>query len=205
MQVLSLRVVEGVNPTDVAARVTAGLPKTMGIALSRPAPKRFNAAWSASGKEYRYRLLLEDDAAWERAAWRVDVRPERVAALLSRAVGTRDFFAFHDKSSPQKLRRLRRVQVVQTGGRVDLRFEGDGFGRFMVRRLVGAAVGVARGEVPEDDYLRALEAPLPFAAPRAPPQGLVLWEVEYPRELDPFTAEERRLAAGVPKEPPFVE
>ncbi|MEW5737769.1 MAG: tRNA pseudouridine(38-40) synthase TruA [Myxococcota bacterium] len=204
MQVLSLRVVEGVSPEEVAARVTASLPRTVGLALSRAAPPRFNAAWSASGKEYRYRLLLADDARWAPCAWRVDVDVDRLAALLARAPGTRDFFAFHDKSSTQKPRRLRAVSVTQTGGRVDVRLEGDGFGRYMARCLVGAAVGVARGEVREDDYLRALEAPVPFDAPRAPPQGLVLWNVEYPRELDPFTAEERQLAPGVPEEPPFI-
>lgn len=205
MQVLSLRVVEGVPAEAVATRLNAVLPKDVGIALGRDAPPRFNAAWCASRKLYRYRLLVRDDAAWAQHGWRVDVDAGRVRALLERAVGTRDFFAFHDKSSAQKARTLRNVEVVERDGRVDVRFEGDGFGRYMVRFLVGAAVGVARGEVREDDYLRALEAPVPFDAPKAPPQGLVLWEVGYPRELDPFTAEERRLAPGVPGEPPFVD
>lgn len=204
MQVLSLRVVEGVSPEEVAPLVSAALPRSVGIALSRLAPPRFNAAWCASGKEYRYRLLLEDDARWAPNAWRADVKVERLAELLAAAVGTRDFFAFHDKSSTQKPRRLRSAKVLESGGRVDVRLIGDGFGRYMVRYLVGAAVAVARGEVREDDYRRALEAPVPFDAPKAPAQGLVLWEVEYPRELDPFTAEERRLAPGVPGEPPFV-
>lgn len=206
MQVLSLRVVEGVPTEEIAARVSAALPKTVGVGLAKVAPPRFNAAWSASGKEYRYRLCLADDAAWGPSAWRVDVAPERLAELLRRAVGTRDFFAFHDKSSAQKPRTLREVEVVEaSGGRLDVRLVGDGFGRFMVRFLVGTAVGVARGEVPEERYLRALDEPVPFDAPRAPPQGLVLWEVFYPRALDPFTAEERRLAPGVPGEPPFTE
>lgn len=205
MQVLSLRVVEGVPTEEVAARISAQLPKDVGVALAKAAPARFNAAWSASGKAYRYRVALADDAAWGANAWRVDVRPERVAELLERAVGTRDFFAFHDKSSTQKPRTLRRVELVEANGRLDVRLVGDGFGRYMVRFLVGAAIGVARGEVPEEAYLRALETPVPFDAPRAPPQGLVLWEVFYPREADPFTAEERRLAPGVPGEPPFVE
>lgn len=205
MQVLSLRVVEGVSAEEVAPRLNAVLPRGVGIARSREAPARFNAAWCANAKAYRYRLLLADEPAWAAHAWRVDVDVARVAALLERAVGTRDFFAFHDKSSAQKPRTLRRVEVVERGGRVDVRLVGDGFGRYMVRFLVGAAVGVARGEVREADYQRALEAPVPFDAPKAPPQGLVLWDVGYPRELDPFTAEERRLAPGVPGEPPFVD
>lgn len=205
MQVLSLRVVAGVPAEDVAARLNAKLPKGVGIALGRDAAPHFNAAWSAIRKHYRYRLTLEDDAAWRHHAWRVDVDARKLRWLLERAVGTRDFFAFHDKSSAQKPRTLRSVEMVERDGRIDLHFVGDGFGRYMVRFLVGAAVGVARGEVRESDYLRALEAPVRFGAPKAPPQGLVLWEVEYPREVDPFTAEERRLAPGVPQEPPFID
>lgn len=206
MQVLSLRVGEGVPAAEVAHRLNGVLPKSVGIAAGVDAPPRFNAAWTASGKAYRYRILLEDDARWGAHGWRTDLEPERLAEVLGRAVGTRDFFAFHDKSSTQKPRTVRSVEVVEApGGRLDVRLVGDGFGRYMVRFLVGAAVGVARGEVAEADYLRALEAPAPFDAPKAPAQGLVLWEVFYPPRLDPFTAEARRLAPGIPGEPPFVE
>lgn len=205
MQVLSLRVPLEVPADDFARRLDAALPDDVGIALGRDAAPRFNAAWCAARKAYRYRLLLAEDPGWTSHAWRVDVDTGRVEALLRQAVGTRDFFAFHDRSSAQRPRTLRGVELIRRGPRVDVRLDGDGFGRFMVRFLVGAAVGVARGEVPEAAFLRALEAPAPFGAPKAPAQGLVLWDVGYPRELDPFTAEERRLAPGVPGEPPFID
>jgi len=206
MQVLSMRVVEGVTPAAVAPRLNPHLPETVGIALSKPASPRFNAAWSAAGKEYRYRLALGEVPGWEQAAWRVDVKPERLAALLGAAVGTRDFFAFHDKSSPVRRRTLERADVVDLGkGLVDVRLVGDAFGRFMVRYLVGTAVAVARGELEEERYLAALSSPGPIGAKKAPALGLVLWEVRYPPHLDPFTPQERAGAKGVPRTPPFLE
>lgn len=206
MQVLSMRVVEGVPPPLVAAHVSPWLPPGLGLACSCEAPPKFNAAWSASGKEYRYRLLLADDPVWEPWAWRVDVDPARLASLLQRVAGTRDFSAFHDGSSAPRLRRLRSVSLHERGGgRLDVRVLGDGFARYMVRFLVGAAVAVARGELPEETFDAALERAQPFTKRRAPPGGLVLWEVEYPPGLDPFPPEVRQRAAGVPGAPPFVE
>jgi tRNA pseudouridine38-40 synthase len=202
MQVLSLRVVEGVHPTDVAAKLNAVLPPTVGIACSREAPKKFNAAWCATGKEYRYRLRLAGaDTAW---AWRVDCDVDKVRELLARLPGTRDFSAFHDSSSAPKPRRLRTVELATLGGDdFEVRVVGDGFARYMVRFLVGAVVDVARGHLPEDTFTAALERAVPFTKRRAPPEGLILWDVEYPPAMDPFSTDDRRLAAGVPTEPPF--
>lgn len=207
MQVLSMRLVEALAPEEVPGRLNPHLPAGLGVALAHAAPAKFHASWSASGKEYRYRLHL--GAGPERAgpptAWRVDVRPERVAELLARAVGTRDFFAFHDKSSAVRPRVVQGAEVVALAdGRVEVRLRGEGFARYMVRLLVGSAVAVARGEVPEEAYLAGLEAARPFGAVKAPAHGLVLWEVFYPPAVDPFSAEERRLAPGVPGEPPFT-
>ena len=80
------------------------LPEGLGIAAIADAPAKFRPQWSSSGKEYRYRLLLADDAAWAPFAWRVDVDPGRVEEVLQRARGTHDFWAFHEKNSPRKPR-----------------------------------------------------------------------------------------------------
>lgn len=203
MQVLSLRVVEGVPPEEVAGRLNAVLPSSMGVACSRRAPPKFNAAWCATGKEYRYRLKLAgQEDPW---SWRVDVDLEKVRALVARVPGTRDFSAFHDSSSAPKPRRLRVGELLDQGdGRFEVRVVGDGFARYMVRFLVGAIVDVARGRLPEEIFSAALENAVPFTKRRAPPEGLILWEVEYPPAMDPFSPEDRRLASGVPPCAPFI-
>jgi len=198
MQVLGMRVVEDVAPADVAARLNAALPPDVGIACSREAPRKFHPQWKASAKEYRYRLLLRDDAAWAPYAWRVDVEPERVREVLSLAVGTRDFYAFHDKSSTQMPRTVREVTLERAGPVADLRIVGDGFARYMVRYLVGGAVAIARGELGLEPYRRALEEPVPFDGVKAPAQGLILWEVRYPDAMNPFLGAVPALPAGPP-------
>lgn len=199
MQVLGMRVVEGVPPQDVAGRLNACLPADVGIALSREAPYKFHPQWQARTKEYRYRLLLEDDPAWAPYAWRVDVDPGKVREVLSLSVGTHDFFAFHDKSSKQLPRTVREVTVERQGPIADLRVVGDGFARYMVRYLVGGAVAIARGELDVALYRAALERATPFAGVKAPAQGLILWEVRYPDAMDPFAG----ATPVLPSRPPF--
>ena len=203
MQVVSLRVVAAIPTEEIAACLK--LSKDLGVALAREAPARFHAQWRATGKEYRYRLLLDDDPAWSPYAWRIDVDPKRIEQVLQKALGTHDFWAFHEKSSGRIPRTLRSAEVVETApGRIDLRLSGDGFGRYQVRYLVGGAVGVARGEIREEDFVAGIEAAVEFPGAKAPAQGLILWEVFYPPQFDPFSSAERVAAAGVPREPPFI-
>lgn len=200
MQVLSMRVVEGVPAEEVSARLNAVMDASeLGIAASVPAPPKFHAAWSASGKEYRYRLGPQQVDGLRPAHWRVEVEPEALNRALEVLVGAHDFGAFCDASAPRRVRAVRSIEVMahRTGPLV-VRVEGDGFGRFMVRGMVGAAVQVASGER-SMEQLRAALASGTGKWMKAPPEGLTLWEVKYPAQSDPFTKEQRERAAGVPE------
>jgi tRNA pseudouridine38-40 synthase len=202
MQVVSFRVGDGQDPAETGTRLS--LPGGVGVAVSREAPAGFHAQFAAVGKEYRYRLLLRDEVpGWAPYAWRVDVDPRRVAQVLELALGTRDFWAFHEKSSGRRPRTVRQVELIEHDGLAELRLVGDGFARYQVRYLVGGAVGVARGEILEADYRAGIERAVEFAGAKAPAHGLILWEVLYPPALDPFSADDRVASAGVPREPPF--
>ena len=218
MQVVSVRLEPGDSAEALAQRLPARLPPGLGLCLVRR-PQSFHAQWSASGKVYRYRLRLggAKDAAWAPYALdvpgeprlqtpgAVGVTPERLEALLGAAVGTRDFFAFHEKSSPRKPRTLESATLHELGGGLyEARLSGDGFARYQVRYLVGSALKVAAGLLPEEAWKAALETGAALEGFKAPAHGLVLWEVRYPPGLDPFTAGERLTPPGLPLEPPFL-
>ncbi|MCP3100386.1 tRNA pseudouridine(38-40) synthase TruA [Myxococcus sp. K15C18031901] len=215
MQVVSVRLEAGDSPESLEARLPARLPPGLGLCRVR-APRSFHAQWSANGKEYRYRLWLGDgpvpgdlapyalDVAREPGLESTGVRPERLVSLLSQATGTRDFIAFHEKSSPQKPRTLASAALHALGDDLyEVRLSGDGFARYQVRYLVGSALKVATGRLPEEHWRAALETGTAMEGFKAPAHGLVLWEVRYPPELDPFTAGERLHPPGLPLEPPF--
>jgi tRNA pseudouridine38-40 synthase len=68
------------------------------------------------------------------------------------------------------------------GRRVTLVAEADGFLYKMVRSLVGALVSVGFGKLTPDDLRRFLrEGRRTPAVETAPPQGLFLVRVDYPR------------------------
>lgn len=214
MQVVSVRTGPTHTPESLLAALPQLLPRDLGLCSVAVAPPSFHAQWSCSGKQYNFRLRLSAAAppGWSAYSWYPlehprlagrTVLPERLASILARAVGRRDFIAFHAKSSTRKLRTLESAQLVERpGGLLEIRFSGEAFGRYQVRYLVGSAVATAAGEIPEESFAAALETGEPIPGIRAPPEGLVLWETRYPPELDPF-ARERASAPGLPAGPPF--
>jgi tRNA pseudouridine38-40 synthase len=215
MQVVTVRS-EAAPPERVLEELPPLLPAGLGLcAVERPL-RAFHAQWSCAGKEYRYRLRLSAAAApaWATYSWLAPEHPrlagrapapERVAQLLARAVGTRDFIAFHGKSSPRKPRTLERAELVEREqGLFEVRLAGNAFARYQVRYLVGSAVATAAGVIPEEKFIAALEAGETIEGVRAPPEGLVLWEVHYPPELDPFGPDARAAPQGLPEGPPFA-
>lgn len=192
MQVLSARVEKRAALEELPARLNAHLPEDVQVHLVKPAPAEFHAAFSASAKEYRYALPLEEAG---------DLEKLREAAAL--VPGTRDFRVFHFKTSAVQPRTVRSVEVspLSPGGAgVLLRFVGDAFARHMVRMLVGGMTAVARGEVTLDTFRAGLEEQRLFHCPTAPPEPLTLWDVGYPADVDPFTADERAAFAWPPRQ-----
>lgn len=180
MQVLSARLEPEIPAADVVPRLNAVLPGDLGIHLAREAKTGFHAAWSANSKEYRYTLRHDEVGELELL--------REAAALIP---GTRDFKAFHFKTSETKHRTVNSVELVPTAEGLTLRFVGEGFARHMVRMLVGGITAVSRGAVKLEHYKAGLFEQRNFYCPTAPPEPLTLWNVGYPPELDPFTLEER--------------
>lgn len=180
MQVLSARIDRDLPLETVAARLGAVLPEDLGIHLVREAPPKFNAAWSATSKEYRYSLTASDAG---------DLG--RLREVASRVPGTRDFRVFHFKTSEARPRTVTSVEIVPEGALVTLRFTGAGFARHMVRMLVGGMTAVARGEVTLEAFRAGLDELRLFHCPTAPAEPLTLWSVGYAAEVDPFTKAER--------------
>jgi tRNA pseudouridine38-40 synthase len=213
-QVLSGRIRSGVSAADLAEPLSRRLAPDSGVCAGAAASRSFHAQWSCIGKEYRYRMALAPvQAAWQPFAWTPSAHPrlagralapERIAEQLRQCVGTHDFIAFHEKSSPRKPRTLERADLVELEpGLFEARLSGDGFGRYQVRYLVGSAVASAAGELSPAAFADAVATGAPIEGLRAPAEGLILWDVRYPASLDPFAASEAMKRPALPTTPPF--
>ena len=215
MQVVRVRA-PSEDAADLVAKLTSHLPAGLGVCVARGVARPFHPQWSSSGKEYRYRLSLSRARPeWGSFSWnpREDprignrpMRPEKLSELLALATGTRDFIAFHEKSSARCTRTLHRAEIVEASdGTFEIRLRGDAFGRYQARYLVGSAVAAAAGVVTVEQYRAGLEQAVAFPGVKAPAQGLILWEVAYPARIDPFAPRERLEPPNLPREPPFSE
>ncbi|HEX5949381.1 MAG TPA: tRNA pseudouridine(38-40) synthase TruA [Actinomycetota bacterium] len=152
------------------------------------APEGFDARFSASAREYRYRIDVGEvaDPFSARFVWH---RPGELSVARMRAaardlVGEHDFASFgrpHQRGGPT-VRRLDRLTVARAGERVEVTVRANAFLHQMVRSLIGTLVAVGEGRMPAEAMPRVLAARDRAAAGQvAPPHGLSLERVMYGR------------------------
>jgi tRNA pseudouridine38-40 synthase len=180
------------DPERIQRALNGILAPEVVIGRARVVPDGFDARRSATAREYRYRIRTAglSNPFTARYEW---FRPgeyrlstmRRAASLLE---GEHDFRSFcrAPKDDPPTVRRLERLTVRREGDLVFVRARANGFLHQMVRSLVGTLVAVGEGKMDPEvmpEVLRARDRAA--AGPIAPPDGLVLVRVVYPRTATP--------------------
>jgi len=153
---------------------------------ARSAPDGFDARFSATAREYRYRI---DVGPWPdpfdaRFVWH---RPANVSLPAMRSaerhlVGEHDFSAFcrNVPGGSGNVRRLDRLSVSRRDDRVEVTARANAFAHQMVRSLVGTLLAVGDGSREAEDIPAVLASrDRSRAAQIAPPHGLTLERVRY--------------------------
>ncbi|NJE02496.1 tRNA pseudouridine(38-40) synthase TruA [Thermococcus sp. JdF3] len=143
-------------------------------------PDDFHPRFQARSKIYRYYLI--DEGFNER-----DMR--ECAALFA---GRHDFSAF-SRLEPGRdpIRELLRVDVIRRQGYYLIEIEGKSFLWEMARRIVNAVRLCGLGLMESREVEGMLEGKYGKKVPPAPPEGLILWHMEYP-DVE-FQVDERGL------------
>lgn len=157
------------------------------ILAARTVPDDFDARFSATGRQYLYRILnrrapaaLEKNRVWV-VQRKLDAAAMHAAAQV--LVGRHDFTTFRSNqcqaSSP--VRTLDRFDVVRRGDEIEIRAAARSFLHNQVRSMVGTIKRVGEGAWSADDVAAALAARDRAACGSvAPPYGLYLTGVDYP-------------------------
>lgn len=132
-------------------------------------PDDFHPRFWAKFKTYRYYLVNEG----------FDLSAMRECASLF--VGRHDFSAFA-KLEPGRdpIREVERVEVIERQGYLVIEVQGKSFLWEMVRRIVNALRFCGLGLLEAEEVERMLSGEYGKKIPPAPPEGLVLWHIEYP-------------------------
>ncbi len=180
-----------VPPEGLQRGLNGLLPGSIRVLTAREVAPGFHARFDCNSKTYRYYLLPGKPASplRSRFAWAVG-DPLSIDAMRDAAaacVGRWDFRAFVTAPSgePQRspVRTVTEARFVRRGPFAVFQISAGGFGRYMVRRLVGTLVAVGQGRLPRS-HLRDLLHDPDRVGPRhrAPAVGLRLFRVRYPSD-----------------------
>ncbi len=178
------------------------LPDDIAVRRAYQVAPGFDVRRQATGRLYRYLVYTgrARPALLRERAWHVK-QPLDVAAMsiaAERLVGRHDFAAFAgalERAGASTFRTVYRFEVRRVGWLVQFDGLADAFLPHQMRRTVGALVEVGLGRR-EPQWIEELlrEAKPSTAGPAAPPRGLCLLRVEYPRgTLDYDEDEEWRV------------
>jgi tRNA pseudouridine38-40 synthase len=186
-QVASLRVESRLDAPSLQRALNGVLPADVAVVGAEAAADDFHARHDARAKLYHYRIWNGATRSPLRAArshWvapALDLIAMRVAALDF--CGRRDFASLQAAGSgiEQTVRTLHRLELLgESRGEIEIRVEGDGFLRHMVRNLAGTLIEVGLGRRAADSIPELLErCDRRLAGPTAPAQGLTLVWVSY--------------------------
>jgi tRNA pseudouridine38-40 synthase len=189
-QVASLVTASTIELRRLQAAMNGALAPEVVVLDATDAPEGFDARFSATAREYLYRIDEAEvpDPFTARFVWHRPGRP-RLAPMRRAArhlVGEHDFASFCRRPGVDRStsRHLRRLAVRRDGDVLTIRAVANSFLHQMVRSLVGTLVAVGEGTLDPDAMPAILAARDRAAAGRiAPPRGLTLDRVIYGRAL----------------------
>ncbi|MCX8515811.1 MAG: tRNA pseudouridine(38-40) synthase TruA [Alphaproteobacteria bacterium] len=188
-QVISFDLNRPMHPDKLLLAINFHLrPQNVAAMTCQLVPPDFHARFNATGRDYRYRLLirvappvLERGQVWHHPRLLDISTMQDGAAFL---VGHHDFSSFRaaqcQATSP--IRTLTLAQVMAVEDEIHFLFSARSFLHHQVRNMVGTLVLVGRGIMTPADIKTILTAKdRNQAGPTAPAQGLCLMAVHYDR------------------------
>ena len=185
-QVAGFRTDRTIPLVGVRRGLNTFLPDCIAVRAADEMPDDWHPRFSATGKHYRYSILVRPDRSprFARFAWH---HPEAlaIAPMIEAAralLGEHDFSAFRAAGCSAKttLRRVDAIDITQRGELLEFDVRGNAFLRHMVRILVGTLSEVGTGRRPVSEVSEILMSKdRTRAGLTAPAGGLELVEVSY--------------------------
>lgn len=166
--------------------INAKLPKDVVVQSVEEVSEDFHPRFGAKRKTYRYQIhngQVQDPFLYRYAyfyPYHLDVEKMQEAATY--LVGEHDFVAFCSAGSSVKttVRTIYSLKIVKEGDLIQIDICGNGFLYNMVRIIVGTLIEVGIGKKAPSSLKTIIESKeRKLASPTAPPQGLMMLNIEY--------------------------
>ena len=171
----------------LVGRLRRMLPEDILVRRIVEVPEHFHARFDAQWRQYRYQLLRAPDPFQRLYAWHPgsDLDWNAMDGCLVMLKGEHDFAGFSRKSGelPHFRCTILSAERVESGQDiVVIRIRANRFLRSMMRAVVGGLVSVAQGKRGADWFQKQLDEGTELDnIGLAPPQGLYLEKVFYPK------------------------
>ncbi|HYC93027.1 MAG TPA: tRNA pseudouridine(38-40) synthase TruA [Thermoanaerobaculia bacterium] len=186
-QVAHLRAHKAAEPLQLMRKLNDLLPHDISILDLVRVKDNFHARHDAVSRVYLYQIATRRTAFAKPFVWwikdRLDV--EAMQAAASAIAGRHDFSAFSDKRLKEDESRIvvvERCELVRAGDLILVRIAASHYLWKMVRKLMSYFVEVGRGNLAASDIANRLHPRAENWQPTAPPSGLFLEAIVYPRE-----------------------
>lgn len=145
----------------------------------------FHARFSAKSKEYRYYIKTKNYDVFESrySVYIPNLDVERMKDALALFVGTHDFSAFCSAEVDERkscVKTITKAELNVIGDNLEFVFEGTGFLKYQIRRMMGTIIAIGRGKEDKKRILELFESKSKqMRFPIAPGNGLFLYKVNY--------------------------
>jgi len=189
-QVVSFSTGSGLEARDYVGGLNHYLPADIAVREAYRISPGFDVRRQAVSRQYRYNILNRasrsplHQATSLRVAGELDT--EKMNLVCRCLVGKHDFASFATPMGPMgsTVRRVRAAGVSRQDERIVFTIEANAFLPHQVRNTVGLLIKVGRGRMTGDEFRGIMDAAEPgLAQPTAPARGLILYRVNYAREL----------------------
>ncbi|WP_339060609.1 tRNA pseudouridine synthase A [Tepidibacillus marianensis] len=162
------------------------LPNDLVVISAEQMPMNFHSRFDVKQKTYRYTVYNDRirDVFRRNYTWYYP-HPLDLNAMIDASrtfLGEHDFTSFSSTKTDkqQKVRTIYNFSVRKEEREIIFEITGNGFLRNMVRIIVGTLIEVGRGRMDQSNIQVLFEErDRTLAGLTAPPQGLVLWDVQY--------------------------
>lgn len=165
----------------------SNLPDDICATWAKHVDDQFHARFSATGRNYRYRILncAQRSALHRHRAWwvRAALDAERMHGASQLLLGKHDFTSFRAAGcgAATPCRNVTHISVERVSDWITLKISANAFLQHMVRNIVGALAAVGEGEREIGWLAELIECrDRKKSGIAAPPHGLTLLSVEYP-------------------------
>ena len=162
------------------------LPEDIKIVSFEEVANDFHARYNAKRKIYEYRIVLKNkDPFLDQLAYvyPMDFDFDLFKSALDKFVGQHNYQDFTSKEEDEGnfIREIYAIKVDKNGNDVFVTFEGNGFMRYQIRNMIGAALSVANKKESLDfiDYHLKEDKKREIISYKAPANGLYLVDVLY--------------------------